>query len=166
MKVIFLDIDGILNVSFPHRDEFGSLFHPHFESNLKRLIDATGAKIVISSSWRYSGLSEMQRMWKQRNLAGEVIDITCDCAQIVDKGICQFYDMVERGHEIQEWLNTHDGIEQYVILDDDNDMLKSQQDNFVRCANNSDHEDCIDIGYGLTNKCTDKAIAILNSKSI
>lgn len=102
MKVIFLDIDGVLNVYPQGRDEFGSLFHKHFEDNLRLVIEKTNAKIVISSTWRYSGLKVMKDMWKQRNLPGEVIDITPDCAQIVDNGIVEFYDLVERGHEIQE----------------------------------------------------------------
>ena len=49
MKVIFLDIDGVLNLCYEGRDEYGSLFHPHLVDNLKRLIDMTGAKIVIST---------------------------------------------------------------------------------------------------------------------
>ena len=64
MKVIFLDIDGVLNVISQGHDEYGSLFHKHFEDNLRYIIEQTGAKIVISSTWRMSGLSEMQRMWK------------------------------------------------------------------------------------------------------
>lgn len=50
----------------------------------------------------------------------------------------------------------------YVILDDDNDMLDSQRNNFVRCANNKSHPDHIDIGYGLTRICAEKAVDILN----
>ena len=162
MKVIFLDIDGVLNVYPQGRDEFGSLFHKHFEDNLKLVIEKTNAKIVISSTWRYSGLKVMKDMWKQRNLPGEVIDITPDCAQIVNKGVVEFYDLVERGHEIKEWLDNHPEVERYVIFDDDNDMLQSQRNNFVRTANNTDHPDCVDIGYGLTLQCAQEAIKILN----
>lgn len=163
MKIIFCDFDGVLNVCYPKHDEFGQLFHPHFEANLKRLVDETGANIVISSSWRFDGLERMKEMWRKRNLPGLLIDITPDCAYIVDElGQMEYYDQVERGHEIQQWLAEHPEVENYVILDDDNDMLESQQDHFIRCANNSDHEDCVDIGYGLTNKCVDKAILILN----
>lgn len=50
MKIIFLDIDGVLNVIGQGRDEYGQIFHKHFENNLKRIIDETDAKIVISSS--------------------------------------------------------------------------------------------------------------------
>lgn len=162
MKIIFLDLDGVLNICRSERDEFGSLFHEDFVQNLKRIVDETSAKIVISSSWRSDGLDVMQKMWKHRNLPGDVIGVTCDCVQIVENGDCEFYDMVERGHEIQEWIDTHD-VDNYVIIDDDNDMLQSQRNNFVRCMNPK-HPDKIDIGYGLTKECANMAIKILNNE--
>ena len=161
MKVIFLDIDGVLNVIPQGRDKYGSKFHKHFEDNLKRIINETGAKIVISSTWKMSGLITMQEMWKDRNLAGEIIDITPNEVDVVSRGTCEFYDQVDRGFEIQQWIDDNN-IECYCIIDDDNDMLPSQKNNFVRTANNQNHTDCIDIGYGLTNICTENAIQILN----
>lgn len=163
MKIIFLDIDGVLNVMSLGHDKYGSLFHPEFVDNLREIIEQTGAKIVISSTWRFAGLEQMKAMWLDRNLPGEVIDITVDCYQIVDEGRAEFYDTVERGHEVQEWIDSHQGIESYVILDDDNDFLASQRGNFVRTANNINHPDSIDIGYGLTKECTKRAIRILNN---
>jgi hypothetical protein len=164
MKVIFLDIDGVLNVMFPGRDNYGRLFHPEFVDNLKKIIDETEAKIVMSSTWRFAGLEKMKQMWIDRNLPGELIDITIDCVQLVDDGRAEFYDLVERGHEIQQWLDEHPEVENYVILDDDNDFLTSQRGNFVRTSNNINHPDCIDIGYGLTKICSEEAIRILNRK--
>jgi hypothetical protein len=164
-KIIFLDIDGVLNVyGSPYcgtRDEFGDCFHKHFVDNLKFVIDNTGAEIVISSTWRMSGLSVMQQMWEMRDLPGKVIDITPDCVQLVDEGISEFYDKVERGNEIQYWLDRNH-CDAYVIFDDDNDMLSIQRENFVRTANNKDHPDCVDVGYGLTRICAERAVAILN----
>lgn len=165
MKVIFLDIDGVLNVIGQGIDEFGQCFHKHFEDNLRWIIEETGAKIVISSTWRMSGLSEMQRMWNHRNLAGEVIGITTTSQQLVNDKKFKYYDEVERGHEIQDWLDKHPEISNYVIIDDDNDMLPSQRKYFVRTSNNKDHVDCVDIGYGLTRKCAENVIKILNKKS-
>jgi hypothetical protein len=163
MKIIFLDIDGVLNVMGLGRDQYGSLFHSEFVENLREIIEQTGAKIVISSTWRFAGLEQMKAMWLDRNLPGEVIDITIDCYQLVNEGSAEFYDTVKRGHEIQEWIDSHKGIESYVILDDDNDFLTSQRGNFVRTANNINHPDSIDLGYGLTKECTKKAIRILNN---
>jgi len=167
MKIIFLDIDGVLNVMMPERDKFGSLFHPHFVENLRRLINETGAKIVISSTWRFDGLDAMIEMWQERNLPGEVIGITPDCQYIVNEiGKYEFYDQVQRGDEVKAWLEHAKSqniiIDNYIIIDDDNDFLPEQMNNFVRTANNKHHEDCIDIGYGLTKICSEKAIQILN----
>jgi hypothetical protein len=67
-----------------------------------------------------------------------------------------------RGDEIQAILNQKPEIENYVILDDDDDMLTSQRGNFVMTSCNINHPDCIDIGYGLTRECTSRAIRILN----
>lgn len=156
MKIIALDIDGVLNICMQERDGYGSLFHPHFEDNLRAIIEATGAKIVISSSWRHSGLIAMQEMWKHRGLAGEVVDITPICRQpdykfVEDRDFhAQFVERGERGREIQEWLDKHPEVTSYVILDDDNDVLPHQKERFVRTSKNPDHPDAVDIGYGLT----------------
>ena len=163
IKVIFLDIDGVLNVYSHDHDEFGSQFMPQFVNNLKRVIEETGAKIVISSTWRYAGLDRMKEMWEKRNLPGEVIDITEDCTYLFNEGLFEWLDQVERGHEVQYWLDEHPEVEKYVIFDDDNDFLPHQRGNFVRTANNINHPDSLDIGYGLTNECANKAIRILKS---
>ncbi len=157
MKIIFLDIDGVLNVYPQGSDKYGSKFHTHFMDNLKIIVEKTDAKIVISSTWRMAGLDEMQDMWKHRNLAGEVIDITPN--HMVKTG-----STLQRGKEIQEWLEFHPEVVNYIILDDDTDMEEYQMNNFVQCSDNQDHEDCVDNGYGLTTKCAEKAIEILNGK--
>jgi len=147
-KIILLDIDGVLNVDFPSHDEYGRCFHPNFVDNLKYIIDETGAKIVISSTWRFSGLVIMKEMWEKRNLPGEVIDIT------------PHIDICKRGEEIEYWLKNNE-VDSYVIIDDDNDMLENQQQNFVKTSKNVSHEDNINNGMGLTLKCAEKAIKIL-----
>lgn len=167
MKVIFLDIDGVLNVEVFTRaihyvagkttidlskcdhDEFGDIFCPTAVSRLEWIIEDTGAKIVISSTWRHSGLEVMQQMWKARNLPGEVIDITP-----MDRGgnNLPFKERAERGNQIKEWLDKNP-VESYVIFDDDDDMLPEQEDNFVQT----------DSMYGITNELAEKAIQILNA---
>lgn len=182
IKVVFIDIDGVLNVISQGHDEYGAIFHEHFMANFQRLIRETGAKIVVSSSWRKSGFKIMKEMWEKRGLEGEVIDVTPSL--YLQKGGCiQFWNdklqrhpterihgySIPRGCEIEYWLENESErfgeVESYVILDDDADFLFSQRNNFVQCSGNKDHEDCIDIGYGLTKKCTDKAIEILNRKT-
>ena len=176
MKIIFLDIDCVLNFWISGEDEFGFLFHEPFCENLKHVIEKTNAKIVLSSDWRFKGLDFMQKLWKHRNLAGEIIGITPDCTQIAD---VEFYDKVERGHEVKEWITIYNhfysnadkemiylfniqSIENYCIIDDCNDMLVEQSNNFVRCANLKDTDSIK--GCGLTEKTAKKVIEILNKK--
>lgn len=160
MKVIFLDFDGVLNVIPQGHDDYGGIFHPEFVDNLRRIIDETGAKLIISSTWRHMGLERLHQMWESRGYPGEIIGITPDLWRGVDDE--EFGEKMERGHEIQAILDQHTQISNYVILDDDDDMLQSQRGNFVRTSNNINHPDCIDIGYGLTKECANRAIRILN----
>ena len=159
IKVIFLDFDGVLNLIPQGHDYYGGIFHPEFVENLGRIIKETGAKLVISSSWRHGGLERMRMMWEHREYPGDIIAITPDLRWSPD--FEDDYKMV-RGDEIQAILDQMPEITNYVILDDDTDMLASQRRNFVRTSNNINHPDCIDIGYGLTNECTNQAIRILN----
>jgi len=168
MKLIFLDIDGVLNpvhymnamyklwkASFNEiksHDEYGQLFFYHNCDALKKIVDETGAKIVISSTWRMGGESKMKALWKHRNLAGEIIGITPTEMAVVESGEAEFYDMVCRGMEIAHWIKHNNFNGNYVIIDDTKDMLKEQEQFFV--VTNS--------FVGLTFKDADKAIGILN----
>jgi hypothetical protein len=149
MKIIFLDIDGVLNVIPQGFDKYGGIFHDHFVKNLEYIINKTNAKIVISSTWKLMGLDTIKQMWIDRNLPGNIIDITPNNFNI------------KRGHEIQQWINDNN-IKCYCIIDDDVDMLPSQMNNFVRTSYNYKHKDCIDIGYGLTKICSNQVVSILN----
>lgn len=148
-KIIVLDIDGVLVFNTPrcHKvDAHGSLFASSCVENLKKILDATNADIVISSTWRLSGIDRMLDCWKSRNMPGKIIGITPDIRK------------KSRGHEIKQWINNNGSEKEisFCILDDDDDMLPEQLNNFV----------CIDSSTGLTEIDADKAIRILNrSKS-
>ena len=82
-KILFLDIDGVLNTQRWHKkmveghapkDSFGYDFDPEAVANLCRIIEATGAEIVISSSWKGYGMDGLQELWETRDLPGKVID--------------------------------------------------------------------------------------------
>jgi hypothetical protein len=54
MKVIFLDIDGVLNcTSTPNPRKFPYIVDAKLLKRFKRLLQRTGAKVVLSSTWRY-----------------------------------------------------------------------------------------------------------------
>lgn len=108
---------------------------------------------MVSSSWKMSGLIVMKELFKYRAIEAEVIDVTIDCTNLERFGTLIYYDAVERGHEIQEWLDRND-VESYVIIDDQSDMLKSQSSNFVK----------IDPQKGLTKEDAYLCIKILNNE--
>lgn len=155
-KVIFLDIDGVLKPEVVRgrvvKDKYGEIFDQSNVDVLASIIEQTGAKIVISSTWKYDGLDKMKQMWNDRHLPGDVIDITPSEMDVVDAGIEDFYDLVKRGHEIQLWLNNNDFNGNYVIIDDIDDMLDNQANNFVK----------IDSRIRLNETYIDRIISILN----
>jgi hypothetical protein len=53
MKVLFLDIDGVLNCSkTPNPRKLPYVIDKKLLARLERLVERTGAKVVLSSSWR------------------------------------------------------------------------------------------------------------------
>lgn len=124
MKVIFLDIDGVLN-SRAYIQQVGDLFDdpkhqidPLAVTRLNFLTKTTGAKIVVSSTWRLAfykepnGLVLLQECMSGYGITGEVIGMTGNDAWGTDR----------RGQEIQDYLWNHPEIEKFVIIDDDSDM--------------------------------------------
>lgn len=120
MKVIFLDIDGVLNCASTQRRLRGSPFVDEDKLLLlKDLVEKTGAELVLSSTWRL-GL-----------LYPDVAAFTADADALVEefhKYGLSLYDSTprlsdkQRGHEIAAWLEKNPDIERFVILDDDSDM--------------------------------------------
>lgn len=117
MKIIFLDFDGVMvtdryqaqltAVNSPLRDEYGAKFDPVCVENLRHIIDATDAGIVITSTWKMEmGLDGILQMWDARNLPGKVIGVTPDI------------DPIHRGDEVQAWLDANPGAVRYAIIDD------------------------------------------------
>lgn len=138
-----MDIDGVLNTQEWHsrmtketpKDEFGYAFDPVAVSNIARIIDETGAVIVISSSWKFYGVVKLRQMWKIRNLPGTIFDITPNTVSdemLLNANLEEFQLGVCRGNEIKEWLSSHKGeITNYVIIDDFDDLLPEQMSHAV-----------------------------------
>lgn len=144
MKILFLDIDGVLNsfdnqfaMNYAHkgnygksRDEYGTLFDERCVNWLRYIIKKTDCKIVISSTWRLSGLTALKEMWSKRMLPGEIIGTTPIEVPIY---IYQKYECETafRGYEIQCYIDSYN-IKQYCIVDDEADMLPGQK--FVKTS--------------------------------
>ena len=150
-KILFLDFDGVLNTEHyqgllqyqgkPWQDEYGAFFDPKAVKQLKRIIDATDADIVVESSWKYLGLDAMKELWKVRNLPGTIIDIT---PSLLGKN---------KGVEIASWLTEQANQNiRYAIIDDEYVILDSQLPHFILT---NPYE-------GITEEQANRAISILN----
>lgn len=126
MKVLFLDIDGVLNSGNYIKRLDGRFDDPKYQIDpdavvrLNAITDLTGCKIVVSSTWRIAfirhptPLDALQRCLRAYDITGEVIGMTPDKVNCVRN--C-------RGKEIQSWLDDHyNEVEKFVIIDDDSDM--------------------------------------------
>jgi hypothetical protein len=162
-KVIFLDIDGVLNTKWWYtqmnrntpKDKYGYAFDPNAVSNLKKILDQTGADIVISSSWKSFGYSELEEMWEERGLPGKLIGITPNSVSdemLLNADLDNMELFSIRGMEIKEWLSKNGKrISHYAIIDDMDNMLPEQQSHFVKT----------DPEIGITKENANQVIAIL-----
>lgn len=136
MKVVFLDIDGVLNsqawfdrqaneglTGFDPSDEEAwlTMLDPDCVARLDRLVAAHDAKVVISSSWRQLlEPSTIARLLARRGFRGEVIGATTTSNALTPTRKTQ------RGDQIAHWLATASvtsDVTSFVILDDDEDMV-------------------------------------------
>lgn len=140
MKILFLDIDGVLNhpgtyaQGAPWRREAGQVrvpIAPECMAQLNRLVARTGAQIVISSSWRlFAPWQDLGRALARAGLVGQVIGQTPDLindaawlqAWCAREGVPFAYDRMQRGWEIAEWLRLRPQVTAFAILDDVADM--------------------------------------------
>lgn len=120
MKVIFLDVDGVLNnakwATQTYDEEHISVFYerllyPKALRVLKLIVDATQAEIVVSSTWRKDPQSLELLRTQLRSVGLDIFDVTPSTAG-------------DRGQDITAWFDANKlcPIESYVILDDDSDI--------------------------------------------
>lgn len=120
--ILFLDVDGVLN----HEETFldrkrEDMIAPECAARLFGLLERTGAKVVLSSSWR--GLPGLEARLEKAGVMAHVISRTPHNVT---------NDQV-RGHEIEAWLMSHPTPPtRYAIVDDESDMLPEQLPFFVQ----------------------------------
>ena len=164
-KIIFLDIDGVM-ASIPFLCTGKGYIDPK-KCKLLNTLEDIGAEIVISSSWGYDE-GRTEKSLRDCGLKLPIIGYT--------EHIHFNYHWACRGNEINKWILDHfgglgtnyygcddDGVPwyrkhvnddsdyEYVILDDDEDMLLGQKDNFI----------CIDEYKGITKRNINKIRKIL-----
>ena len=155
-NIIFLDIDGVLNCENGFRDglcpymtwgntdkgEYHMKFYPQSKELINKLIEKTQSKVVASSTWRKSGLDWLKKVWELENMSGEIIGITpvmsfksgksvprgCEIeSYLKDKG---FLHINWSDEEQLKYMKSSD-IRNYIIIDDDSDMLFKQRKHFI-----------------------------------
>lgn len=127
----YLDDDGY-NIAAVYLD-----WHQEAISNLKKLLDESKAKIVITSNWRYLGFDFLKRLFKIHGLDKYLLEMTMDYQQFDEKIVAKYKEIEKYGIfirnrvlEINEYLNSHE-VSQFVIIDDI-DLSNFFPDHFVR----------------------------------
>ena len=88
-------------------------------SILKKIVESTGAKIVLSSTWR------LDMLWHKQGINAELDKYNYLVDELAKQGLAIFditpsHKDSRRGREIQEWLDTTtEKIDGYVVIDDD-----------------------------------------------
>lgn len=155
MKIIFLDIDGVLNSMRYDRErsaEQGNIDETRLPL-LREITEQTQAKIVLSTSWR--------KHWSREASLCDEIGRELD-AIFVKYGLAIFDKTPvlsgnDRAQEIRAWLSEHGEVSAFVILDDIRLGWGELQEHLVNTNPR--------IGRGLEARHVLNAVAILNGET-
>jgi hypothetical protein len=108
MRVIFLDIDGVLNCEkTPNPRKLPYVAEPRLVERLQGLLELTGAMVVLTSTWRYDPAGLFSAKFWGINFIDAVPDMP----------------KCPRRDEIIAWLKAHPAVERYAVIDDEDDEL-------------------------------------------
>ncbi|HKH00136.1 MAG TPA: HAD domain-containing protein [Bradyrhizobium sp.] len=108
MKVIFLDIDGVLNCrKTPNPRKLPYIVDQKLLARFQELVRRTGASVVLTSTWRYDPAG----LFAAKHHGVPFIDVTPDLPK------------QPRSKEILEWVRGHPDVTRYAVLDDEDDQL-------------------------------------------
>lgn len=148
MKIIFLDIDGVMVTTrsmIPSDKYFGHQFDPSCVQHLNKIVAITHANVVISSSWREGRtLSQLKSIFQENGIGDCIVGMT----PCLGEGVI-------RGREIQTYLNDCSDVDAFIIIDDEEEM--GELEPFL-----------IETSFrsGITESVKDKAIQMLSSSFI
>ena len=122
-----MDIDGVLNSKTYYKTvdrtkKDWNRFNPLAVEMIKRLIEEFKSSIVISSTWRYAFVKELKN-------------------ELIKSGLVKYLHKDWKtpeaypshlGEEINLWLGNHPEAIDYVIIDDDENILEEQKNWFIR----------------------------------
>lgn len=146
MKLIFIDIDGVLvteNGLKPSDRYFGPPFNADCAQRLVEAIAATGAQLVVTSSWREGRtLAQLQYIFEVNGMRGAVIGLTPS-----------INDGASREREIMAYLAGRNDVDRFVIIDDEEKMTEL-----------APYLVETDFQTGITERTRDEAIRLLGAK--
>lgn len=163
MKVVFMDIDGVLNSNYwndSHQIEIsnGEYIDEKKVKLFAKIMEETGAVIVMHSGWRFWFDDKLKPTRKEAsNLVGMLrkynLDIYDKTPDFTTEEIrkTKMFSLV-KANEILAWLGSHTEVTNYLVIDDldlHNDELRKYQ---IRT----------DSAVGLTELDVEKSIRILN----
>lgn len=163
-KFLFLDIDGVIATPDTVMDGLWALSDIR-QDRLGLILERTGAQIVLSSSWRKPTVELTRDKMDSEGFrfSDRIVGVTIRSYNYITGGI---HMSMPRGVEIKQWIDTHIhsdngknwqrkelGVDyNYLILDDDGDMLLEHRDHFIQC----------DSALGQTDDDVTRAIELLN----
>lgn len=159
IKIIFLDVDqrdGVLNTHKTDRRlaccQEIKFVDTRKVLRLRDIVERTGAKIVLSSTWRFGATPDAFYLEREalRELVAEFQRLRCP----LWFDVTPFLPCAKRWQEINAWLICHD-IDDFIILDDVGEELKPFAGKLVLT---DPHE-------GLTKERAELAISLLNKES-
>jgi hypothetical protein len=126
-KVLFLDVDGVLNSKLYYKNSFNpnenhSRFDAYSVFLIKQLIEEFSLKIVITSTWRAGMVDKLMSELKRNELL----------TYLHKDSFTPVIRLAQRGEEIKAWLAKHPEITEFVIIDDNENMLEEQKTRFVK----------------------------------
>ena len=126
MKVIFLDVDGVLNTVFTTRRILWFTFVDTRKLlRLRDIVERTGAQIILTSTWRITGTPIHKECLNR--LEQEFRRVRCP----VWVDATPHFPGRKRQVEIYSWLQQHSEVENFVILDDLEEELRWYKDHLV-----------------------------------
>ena len=174
MKVVFLDVDGVLNTSETFERVYGlfkntgkkeleiDLFRLEY---LKQIIDETDAKIVLSSAWRRF-FDKIDNKIVPLNEKGREFN------RLLNNYGIEIYDKLNndfcssREELVIGWLSKRDDVENFIMIDDEPSLFDSLLDKLIVTSKTKRYQiltnmdDC----YGLCENHIEVAKEMLNRK--
>lgn len=117
MKILFLDIDGVINCATTNFKTDHWPLDRYMAFMVGKIVLDTDCQVVLSSSWRVhpDGRKEVEKR----------------VCKLLDTTPYSWYDKETdhhslRGEEIKKWLDEHPEVTKYAILDDERNFLPGQ----------------------------------------